>query len=126
MGGSVRLRERRHMCEFGPCSRRSRSTAMTSSMPCPHVRPGDASGRIFVLLLALFGSAPAHADCTDSPGPGVDWSGDCEKRRLVLRCADLKNARLTGADIGRSDFGKAHLSGADLTRANLDHARFVE
>jgi hypothetical protein len=72
-------------------------------MPCPRVRSGDASGRIFVLLLTLFGSAPAHAACTDSPAAGIDWSDGCEKRRLVLRGADLKNARLATADMGRSD-----------------------
>ena len=100
---------------------------MTSSMPDPCVRLGDTFGRMFVLLLALFGSAPAYAACADPPRPGVDWSGtDCEKRRLVLRGENLKNARLAGADMGRSDFSKAQLNGADMARANLDYTRFIE
>jgi len=107
---------------------RGRDGAFTGRQTMKSLGSGDVTAwlRCLVAGLVAWGLAlpSAQAACTDAPGPGVDWS-KCQKRRLILRDADLSNARLAGSDLGRSDFSGAKLVAADLERASLDNARLV-
>ena len=83
-----------------------------------------AKHALCAVLLAGFVIPAAQAACTDSPGPGVDWT-KCQKRRLILRGANLENARLDSTDLGRSDLSAAKLIAANLERAAIDSARLI-
>jgi uncharacterized protein YjbI with pentapeptide repeats len=75
-------------------------------------------------MLAALGVPVAQAACSDAPGPRVDWT-QCQKGRLILRGANLENARLASTDLGRSDLSGAKLAAADLERAAIDSARLI-
>lgn len=91
-----------------------------------------------VLLLALLFYRPSDvetsADCSASPGPGVNWSA-CNKQGLSLTGLDMsgaifKSAQLSGADFTRSrldasDFSYANLSQADMQQASFRNASMV-
>ena len=86
-------------------------------MPRPHDRfPLHTMICGASLVLAPLGGA--YAACSDSPRPGLDWSG-CMKLSKVLASYDLKGSSFVRADLTRSNFKDADLSGADFTKANL-------
>ena len=82
----------------------------------------------FLPLLLLFLMVPheaAHADCSDKPKPGVDWS-KCQKMRLMLRGQDLSKAQFERVNLGSTDLMNATLVGAMMVNANLERARLKE
>ena len=78
----------------------------------------------FVIIGGLL-SVPAHADCSDKPGPKVDWT-KCTKMRLVLRNDDLSEAILKRTNLSSTDLAGANLAGATLAEANIDRARLQD
>lgn len=69
--------------------------------------------------LLAFGAAPALADCSDPPAPGVEW------RRCIMDGLNLTGIDVTQAAIRDSRFGRANLDGAVMRGANLTNSRFV-
>lgn len=61
-----------------------------------------------VLLFVLLPVAPALADCTDPPAPGVNWQG-CNFNGLTLTELDLEGARLREASFLRADISDSNL-----------------
>ena len=78
----------------------------------------DRSSIMLVILLA--GATPAWSYCSESPGPGMDWSG-CRKMAKVLQDYDLTNGKFVQADLSRSNFQSATLLKADFSKANISH-----
>ena len=124
---------------------------------CHHYRVAllclAACGKAFMLFSVvsapLFFAGPAHAGCTDPPGPGVNWQR-CAMDRLDLQGVDLSKARLRDGSFFRANLSGSNLSdvsgfrvkfvnaemvgvvldganlaGADLTKANLTDASLV-
>ena len=84
------------------------------------LEPSLARGALVVAaLLALLPAAPARADCSDLPAPGVEW------RRCAMDGLNLADIDVTGAAIRDSRFGRADLSRAVMADANLTNSRFV-
>lgn len=86
------------------------------------------------VLCAIMIPAAVQADCSDGPGPAVDWTG-CSKERLILDGSDMtagvfenaflsgtgfKEALMAGANLQRSELVRSSFVGADLTGANLE------
>ena len=104
-------------------------------------RPASIASRPTVARLAtalclVAVASTAAAECSDMPGPGVDWV-DCSKERLMLGDSDLSGANLestllsgtgfagatlVGANLQRSELVRTSFKGADLSRANLEKA----
>ena len=80
------------------------------------------SNALIVVLCLL--PVAAHAACKDAPKAGVDWNG-CEKQRVMLGKADLRGAKITGADFEGSDLASANMAGADLSGASIERARMT-
>jgi len=74
---------------------------------------------LLALLLALVPVSEALADCTDPPGPGVNW------RRCVFDRLEFKNADLTGAELRDASFLRADLSGTGFAEAKAFRAKFI-
>jgi uncharacterized protein YjbI with pentapeptide repeats len=79
-----------------------------------------------LVALACFGvltclPLTAHADCSDSAGPNVNWA-DCRKRNLMLDGNDLNGAVMSGADLTSTDLRKSKLEGANLEKSVLGRA----
>jgi uncharacterized protein YjbI with pentapeptide repeats len=70
-------------------------------------------------LLILLSLQPAYADCTDPPGPNVNWQR-CRMDGLSLVEVDLSGARLRDVSFFRSD-----LTGANLSKVSGYRAKFV-
>lgn len=71
-------------------------------------------------LLALAVLAPdAHAACTDTPAPSVQW------RRCLLDGIDLSDDNVSGGDLRDASFKRADLSGANLANIQGRRAKFV-
>lgn len=88
-------------------------------------RHGARRGAIFAALLLLaLPLSPALAECSDEPGPGVDWS-ECEKGRLMFGSADLSNGAFVQTFFTGTDLAKANLAGSDLSLAELSNARLA-
>jgi len=73
--------------------------------------------------LSSFSVEPAHASCSSSAGPGVNWE-DCRKRNLIMTDFDFTGSNLSRTDMSSSDlrgttFDKSNLSKANLVRASL-------
>jgi len=79
------------------------------------------SGLIYVLGLGclLADVAPALAECSDVPAPGVYW------RRCVQDGQDLRGVDLAGATLRDSSFKRADLTDANLAEADARRAKFV-
>lgn len=77
-----------------------------------------------LLLFAPPIVSPALAECSDEPGPGVDWS-ECEKGRLMFGSADLSNGAFVQTFFTGTDLAKANLAGSDLSLAELSNARLA-
>jgi uncharacterized protein YjbI with pentapeptide repeats len=80
------------------------------------------------LMLALSGEA--LGDCSDSPRPGVDWSG-CIVSAATFRGVDLSGANLrdiliVGSKILDSDFSAADLTDARISTSDLSGSNFTE
>lgn len=75
----------------------------------------------FLILLSVleWTGAALAADCTQPPGPGVDW------QRCYVDGRDLQGKVLTGARLIDGSFERSNLSKADLTRASGYHAKFI-
>ncbi len=73
-----------------------------------------------VLAMCLWPD-PAHALCTDPPGPGVNWQR-CNFDSLDLAAVDLSGARLRDASFIRTDLSGSKLVEADSTRAKFINA----
>jgi len=76
---------------------------------------------LFAILLAVSTGGPAHAACSDTAAPGVDWVG-CNHQGAALVEADLRGADLRDADFRDADLRRANLEGADITDADFSHA----
>lgn len=77
--------------------------------------------RPLLLALLLFGLTPvsgARADCTDPPGPEVNWRR-CVFDRLALQGVDLSGAELRDASFLRADVSEATLVGVKAFRAKF-------
>ena len=74
-----------------------------------------------ILVVAVFSLEPnivtpsAHAACTDTAAPSVDWE-NCRKRNLIM----------DNFDFSGSNFTKSDLSASDLRNSNLTKARFIK
>ena len=86
---------------------------------------GRAAGCRFEAGIARIGPAAAWAGCSDPPGAKVDWS-KCQKNRLILRNADLSEARFHRTNLSASDLMEANLAGAWREGANRMRARLRE
>ena len=71
-------------------------------------------------LLPLFVAAPALADCTDLPRPGVNWR-NCDLSRSDFPGIDVTGGNLRGASLSNSNLEESDFSGIDGYRV-----RFVE
>jgi uncharacterized protein YjbI with pentapeptide repeats len=72
-----------------------------------------------VALLLAVSASPAHADCTDSAGPEVNW------RRCYHDGRDLIGVNLEGAMLRDATFQRSNLSDANLSKVDGYRARFV-
>lgn len=80
-----------------------------------------ASG-VVLLTLALGPARPAAAaECSNDPGPGVDWS-KCAKKMIMLQGNDFKGAVLVEADFTLTDLSRTNLDGANLEEAVMARA----
>jgi uncharacterized protein YjbI with pentapeptide repeats len=71
-------------------------------------------------LLAVAVLAPeAHAACTDTPAPSVQW------RRCLLDGIDLSDDNISGGDLRDASFKRADLTGANLANIQARRAKFV-
>ena len=77
------------------------------------------------VLPAAFGllvlAAPAQAECTDPPSPGVEWTR-CYFDGRDFSGVNLAGARLKDTTFTRGNLQEANLSGADASRAKFIHA----
>ncbi|MEM7172952.1 MAG: pentapeptide repeat-containing protein [Pseudomonadota bacterium] len=64
---------------------------------------------------------PAHAACTDPPGPNVNWQR-CNLDGLDLSSVDLTDARIRDGSFFRSTLNDANLTGASGFRAKFVNA----
>ena len=76
------------------------------------------------LVLAL-GVPGAHAACTDTPNPGVDWRR-CYLDNRQFVAVDLTGASLRDAFLARSDLTRADFTKVDGRRAKFTNAVLVE
>ena len=72
-----------------------------------------------ILALVLLPVSEALADCTDPPGPGVNW------RRCVFDRLEFRNVDLTAAELRDASFFRADLSGSTFERVKAFRAKFV-
>jgi len=70
-------------------------------------------------LAILAPVAGALADCTDPPGPAVNW------RRCIFDRLDLQAVDLTGAELRDASFFRADLTGSTLENVKAFRAKFV-
>lgn len=63
----------------------------------------------------------AFAGCQSAAAPGVDWQG-CRKRNLIISESNLKDAKLSKADLSATDLRNSNLAGADFGKANMMRA----
>ncbi len=80
---------------------------------------GTALVQAAAVAFAVLGASPAHARCTDPPGPGVNW------QRCSMDGLDLINVDLSGARLRDGSFFRADLSGSNLTDIESYRAKFV-
>lgn len=74
---------------------------------------------LFALLLVVLVPIPdALADCTDPPGPGVNW------RRCVFDRLEFKEVDLTGAELRDASFFRTDLSGSNFEGVKAFRAKF--
>src|SRR5574337_1789204 len=79
-----------------------------------------------LIIMIPYGLQPAHASCSDLPGPGVDYSGcDLTSMSINFNNLDLSGANLAGADLSNLELRNVKLIGANLDGANLQGV-FVE
>src|SRR5436190_11992880 len=78
----------------------------------------SASAGLFLVALVI---SPALAECSDDPGPGVDWS-ECQKSKLMFGSADLSNGDFVQTTFTATDLSGANLAGSDLSLAELSNA----
>src|SRR5574337_321197 len=73
-----------------------------------------------LIIMIPYGLQPAHASCSDLPGPGVDYSGcDLTSMSINFNNLDLSGANLAGADLSNLELRNVKLIGANLDGANL-------
>jgi uncharacterized protein YjbI with pentapeptide repeats len=77
------------------------------------------------LALFLTAASEAKAACSDTYGPGVDWS-NCDKSDVYLNDVYLNDANLYGADLSYADLSGANLEGANLYGAWLSGAVWTD
>src|SRR5574337_662370 len=71
-----------------------------------------------LIIIIPYGLQPAHAACSDPPGPDVDYSG-CDLTSMNI---DFNNLDLSGANLSGADISNLELRNVKLIGANLDHA----
>lgn len=80
-----------------------------------------------------FVTSSAHAACTDTAAPSVNWE-NCRKRNLIMDSFNFSGANFTKADLSASDlrnstlakaiFFKTNLVRASLSGSNAEEANF--
>ena len=95
-----------------------------------------ASAVVAVFVMNPMCQQPVFANCSDAPGPGINWSG-CSKQLLVLEGKNMNGANLSrtylsgtimnaadlqGADFSFSELPRTSFKGANLSGANFDKA----
>ena len=101
----------------GPTMKRFLHHALAASLAAA---PASLAALAAAIVLA---PAPAHAGCTDYPGPGVNWS-NCRKRNVVLSGSDFTGANfkdidILGSDLRNGKFDKVNFSRALMNRVNM-------
>lgn len=80
----------------------------------------DIRGFATLFVAMICAAAPVlAADCTQPPGPGVDW------QRCLLDRRDLAGQDLNSAHLTDASFERALLAKVDLHNANGYHAKFI-
>lgn len=86
-------------------------------------------GFVFIPILAaaIFSLEPnfvmrsAHAACTDTAAPSVDWE-NCRKRNLIMDSFNFSGSNFTKADLSASDLRNSNLKKAQFIKTNLVRA----
>ena len=63
----------------------------------------------------------AHAACTDTAAPFVDWE-NCRKRNLIMDSFDFSGSNFTKSDLSASDLRNSNLTKAKFVKTNLVRA----
>lgn len=80
-----------------------------------------AGHAMMMMPLASLGVSDARADCSSSPGKGVEWQ-DCRKRNLIVSGYDFTDANFSRADLSSSDLRDTTLVNANFEKANIVRA----
>ena len=73
-----------------------------------------------IVLAGVVWGAPALADCSDPPGPKVDW------RRCTMHAREFVDGDLTGARLKDGRFTRVNFSGSNLSGVDARRAKFID